>query len=356
MPLSDNFLPSSIICRIVDHAPIGIAAFAFDGNCVFINHTAAEILGISQVELKNSNFFSDYPWKELDPEQIAPQICQQGGKKSFTASITRNETRHVSGSFSLLDNIDPPYLIAIFCDVSDKIVTEQILQSTQAIAVDNLKRALIAERKTSNISEETRRMIGRELHDDLGQHLTGLVLIVENMAYKLQSNSHPEANEALRITKLLQEAVEKTRLLARQVFPLRHHDQSLENRISILLRKIEVSYTVRCNFYYSKITTEDTDIILNVYHITQEAINNSIKHGNANQIQVKLYEKPDSIILEVIDNGSGLHQNDETTTKGLGMHIMRHRCIMLGGSLEYSSEPNGGTKVVATLPLSSTPI
>ncbi|MGZ5049565.1 MAG: ATP-binding protein [Methylobacter sp.] len=339
---------SSLNDVIVNHAPIGILVFNTEGACIFGNQAAAKIFNTTLNKLKKQNIHRSSWWQNSGLSAAALEVLQSGQGHNFSVPVDTQHSIYIAGTLSRLDKTASPHLLIIFSDISEKMATEQALNITQGIAVDNLKRALIAERKMSYIVEETQRMIGQELHDDLGQHLTGLAYIAENLTHMLQCKQLPEAEEAARITQLIQESHEKTRLLARQLYPQQSNENDLETRLANLLRRIETTFSINCELRYSKIQINNPEVAINMYRIAQEAINNAIKHSNASQIRVSLYSTPDGIVLEVVDNGSGLGDR-KMPANGLGMHIMRRRSSMFGGTLHLEEEPGGGTKLTVTL-------
>jgi signal transduction histidine kinase len=95
------------------------------------------------------------------------------------------------------------------------------------------------------------------------------------------------------------------------------------------------------------------DIAINLYRITQEALNNAIRHGHAKNIRIGLQRTPSRARLEISDDGSGLPPHETGPQGGgLGMHTMRHRAALIGASLQIGAADGGGTRLVIDLPLS----
>lgn len=339
---------TSLSDAIVEHAPTGIWLFDTDGHCVFANSAAANILGMSRKQLQAQNFRKIAWWQVRGLTLVADDILAMGGEHRFVVTLESKTKIYINGTLSRLDTQEGIYLMVIFSDISDKIPVEQALVATQEIAVKNLKRALIAERKMTYIVEETQRMIGQELHDDLGQHLTGLAFIAENLTHNLHCKNQMEATDAARITLLIQEALEKTRLFARQLYPQQSNEGDLENRLATFLRQVESTFGVDCELNYSRLHISNPEVAVNMFRIAQEAINNAIKHSRASKIKVSLHSTPELIELEVSDNGVGI-EKQLNRDQGLGMNIMRRRSSMFGGTLKVESAPSGGTRVIVSL-------
>jgi signal transduction histidine kinase len=341
----------SILCEtIVEHAPLGILAFKAEGPCIFANRMAENIFGVSSRQFKRHNFRNSITWKRSGNIPLALEVLKSGGKHKFTATVGKRKM-HIVGTLSSFDFFQAPHLLAIFSDMSDKIETERALLVAREVSVENLKRALLAEKKIADVGEDTRRQIGQELHDDLGQHLTGLAFIVENLSHNLHLKQLPESREAARITVLINEAIEKTRLLARQLYPLLSAEENLETRLAILLQHIESTFGISCRLDCTPGLIHDPEVAANLYRIVQESVHNAVKHSGGNKISVRLYAKPDAIIMEVADNGLGMGEKRLSSAyNGLGIQIMQSRAALLGATLAFHALPSGGVKLLVTLP------
>jgi signal transduction histidine kinase len=275
---------------------------------------------------------------------------QTGAKQKFTVTVGKRKITIV-GNLSRIHLLETPYLLAIFSDVSEKLETERALLVAREVSVENLKRALLAEKKNAGIGEETRRQIGQELHDDLGQHLTGLAFMVENLAHDLQLKQLPESLEASRIKVLINEAIQKTRLLASQLYPLLSAKENLETRLTMLLQHIEATFGIACHLDCPSGLINDPEVAANLYRIAQESVHNAVKHSGCNKVSLRLYAKPNAILMEVADNGQGMDEKRLSSAyNGLGIQIMHNRAALLGATLTFHALPGGGVKLLVTLP------
>lgn len=215
-----------------------------------------------------------------------------------------------------------------------------------------LTRANLAERKIINISEETQQQIGRELHDDLGQQLTGIAFMAEVLRQHLRSQQHPDAENAAKITDLINEAIAKTHKLAHGLYPVEMKESELRAMLMRLAGNTESIYGIPCEFM-----CEGEPIALapltntNLYRIAQEAVHNAVKHGAATKITIRLITAAESMTLEVADNGHGIGNQAELEGKrGLGMHTMQYRASTINATLNIAGLAGGGTQVSVSLP------
>ena len=138
------------------------------------------------------------------------------------------------------------------------------------------------EKAILDISAREQRRIGQDLHDGLGQHLTGIAFMAKVHEARLAERNSPETEDAAKIVRLVNEAIHKTRELARGLHPVVSDAQGLCLRCSSGPRKCEDLFGISCSFLCEKpVLIHDDSVAEHLYHIAQEAVNNAIKHGEA---------------------------------------------------------------------------
>jgi signal transduction histidine kinase len=221
-----------------------------------------------------------------------------------------------------------------------------------ANAAETAQRAnLDLEQQILEISDDERRRIGHDLHDGLGQQLTGIALLSKVLQQRLSTGSAREAQTAEQIATLVNQSIAWTRDLARGLSPVALDSGGLSAAMEEATHASARILQVSCSF-----TREgperptDPHHSVHLYRIIQEAMSNSVKHGKARNVEVRLRFEPDSIVLTVIDDGCGI-STKTLARPGLGLQIMRYRAKMIGASIriERASE-EGGTIVHCTLP------
>lgn len=204
------------------------------------------------------------------------------------------------------------------------------------------------------ISDFERQRIGQDLHDGLGQMLTGISLITQHLARKLDQQSNALANEANEIVSHLQEADRFARALSRTLVPIPVDEKGLKRTFQTLCSQIGRLYDVTCNFLADESAFTHVERIpraaTNIYRIIQEATTNAVRHGGASKITISLRENSQGIQLTIRDNGKGF-SGDEDQSNGLGIQSMRYRAHVLGGKLRIDRlEAQGGVSIVVTIP------
>jgi two-component system, LuxR family, sensor kinase FixL len=206
------------------------------------------------------------------------------------------------------------------------------------------------ERKIIETGQEERRKIGRDLHDGLGQMLTGIRMLTENLARKLHANGLPAADEVDEIAGMIREADEFARTLARGLVQVDLENKGLSVALQNLCQRIEKMTKVQCIYYdQENAEVQDHTMAIHLFRIAQEAISNAVKHGKANQIRVRLSNNEFHTSLTVIDDGTGF-SNGSGHSSGSGIEIMKHRAGIMGGVLEIGRTLDHLTQVRCIVP------
>jgi PAS domain S-box-containing protein len=250
-----------------------------------------------------------------------------------TAWVTRHgEQRLIAWTSTLLPGSgeNSSYIIATGIDITER---------------KRLEKAIL------DISGREQRRIGQDLHDGLGQHLTGIAFMAKVHEARLAENSDPQAEDAAKIVRLVNEAIHKTRELARGLLPVVSDAQGLMSALQGWAGEVEDLFGISCRFQCdAPVLIHDDSVATHLYHIAQEAVTNAIKHGKAQKILVQLTAVEDRGRLVIKDDGSGIRE-DVANSQGMGMHIMRYRSGMIGGALEIRRGAAGGTIVTCTFPM-----
>jgi PAS domain S-box-containing protein len=206
------------------------------------------------------------------------------------------------------------------------------------------------EKEILTISEREKRSFGQELHDSVGQQLTGVAFMTRALAQDIAEKMPQEAASADEIARYVNKALEKTRSLARGLHPVDLTAGSLASALQDLAAGMEQLFDVRCICRFdSDIRINDNSVAVHVYRIVQEAVTNAVKHGKAENIFIRLAAFGDKSVLTVQNDGEDFPEV-MTRSTGMGLQIMGHRVEMIDGSLDIRRGDNGGTIVTCVLP------
>ena len=195
------------------------------------------------------------------------------------------------------------------------------------------------------VAGRERRDIGRDLHDGLGQELTGVALMLRGLAGRVQERC-PDAVESIHeIANVVSRSIENARSLARGLLPVRDTGalapalQELAARSRALYGlEVEVNLEVAPDVHFGE--TEANHI----YRIAQEALTNAARHGRASRIEIALSASHQAFLLIVSDDGEGMAP-PETPYSGMGLNIMKYRAGMIGAKFEIVPRKPRGTLV-----------
>ena len=201
------------------------------------------------------------------------------------------------------------------------------------------------------ISATEQRRIAQDLHDGLGQHLTGIAFMSKVLEEKLADKSLPEAAEAAKIVKMVNQAIENTRQLARGLHPVAAEPLGLMSALRNWANEVEELFHIRCTFRCSQpLPIRDPNLATHLYRIAQEAVHNAIRHGKSRNIEVGLCRKNETGTLTIRDDGDGF-QKQESAQPGVGLSIMNYRADMVGGSLKVQPNEDRGVTVTCMFPI-----
>jgi len=205
------------------------------------------------------------------------------------------------------------------------------------------------EREILEISNREQRRIGHDLHDGVCQQLAAIAYRMDILGDQLQEKGVAESSEAERIGRLVQEAMQQTRGVARGLFPVRLDECGLVSALAEFAENISHLFRLQCQFQGEELLGPlDKTVSLHLYYIAQEAVSNAIKHGQASLVTVDLTRTGERLLLTIQDNGRGFHAPARGAS-GMGIRIMRYRARMIGAALELKSQPAEGTKITCAL-------
>ncbi|MDD2706488.1 MAG: PAS domain S-box protein [Verrucomicrobiae bacterium] len=205
------------------------------------------------------------------------------------------------------------------------------------------------------ISEREQKRIGQDIHDSLLQNLVGIAFMSEVLGRKMGAKQLPEAAEITRITGLVNQALTEARGIARGLCPVELEENGLMSALQELSVATANLYGITCRFFCEEpLLIRDNAKAIHLYRIAQEAINNAIKHGQASRIDIFLEIQEKRVSLRISDNGRGIPAQP-LRGQGMGLRSMSYRAKMIGGTLDASLLPGGGTKVECLFPHDNTP-
>jgi len=205
------------------------------------------------------------------------------------------------------------------------------------------------ERQILEISSREQRRIGQDLHDALGQDLTGLAFLLSSLEKKLAGKKLAEADDAARLVRLVNKAIGQVKSLARGLAPVDLGADGLREALYQLAAHTRSVFGIDCNLEYDDaVQIEDRTVAGNIHRIAQEAVSNAVRHSGASEIRLSLRSTAGRISLEVTDDGIGIPA-DARDGVGMGLRSMTYRAGVIGARLTVRARMNGGTTVLCTI-------
>jgi len=328
----------NVVSAILDTVGALVIVTSPEGRIVRFNRACEQATGYSYAEVLGRNIWELFliPEEFLRIKTMFEQLRREQPVVDVeTCLLARDGARRlISWSSTVLQATGdmPAYLIATGIDITEK------------------KRL---ENSVLEVSAREQRRIGQDLHDGLGQHLTGVAFLCKVQEQKLAAKGLREAADAAKIVKLVNEAIYKTRELSRGLHPVLAEPNGLVMALQQLAGELEDVYHVRCHFQaVGPVQMPNENLATHVFRIGQEAANNAIKHGKPSVVRIVLSAISGVGSLEISDDGRGLPLSLKGQS-GMGLHIMNYRASMIGGSLDVQRLPGGGTRVTCIFPLDS---
>jgi two-component system sensor histidine kinase UhpB len=225
---------------------------------------------------------------------------------------------------------DVAALAQTFNDMLDRLESERR---------DSARRALM-------VQEEERQRIARELHDEVGQTLTGVMLQVEGLAGVIPEDRLEQLDE---LRETARQGTEDVRRIARRLRPEALEDLGLGSALAALVGRIGEQAHIHIGRHIDSHLPLSEEQELVVYRVAQEALTNVARHANANRAHLRLERDKSFAVLTVRDDGRGLEPGAHSSSHGL--RGMRERAMLIGAELAIGPAPGRGTEVKLTIPL-----
>ena len=329
----------NFVAGILDTVGALVTVLDQDGRIVRFNRACELTTGFSLEEVRGKQIWEFFMLpEEVDRsrsviEQLSGDLLPMDYQSHWVTHS--GSSRLIAWSNSRLTDDDnlPHYIIATGIDITER---------------EQLERALLS------ISAREQRRIGQDLHDGLGQHLTGIAFMAKVHEEKLANTNFADSADAAKIVRLVNEAIRKTRELARGLLPVMSDRRGLMSALQLWASEVEDVFGISCKFdCENPVLIHDNSIATHLYHIAQEAVNNAMKHGKAQIVTIRLTAGDGYGKLLVIDDGVGINE-DRTGAQGMGLNIMTYRSSMIGGHLEVKRNGSNGTIVSCEFPLKAT--
>ena len=318
-------------------------------NCAgarLIGHSIEEIIGKTDSELltpEEAKWVLGVDRQRMESGKVAAYelaITVEGLTRAFLFTKTpyRNQAGELSG------------IVVVANDITDHQRSAEHLENSRAEL-----RALSA--RLQSIREEERMRIAREIHDELGQVLTGLKIDVVSLAKRMSEDTARVEWDQLKdrtqsIANLINTAILTVRKISTELRPGLLDAVGLTAAIDWQAKEFEKRTGIKCKlkFPHEKIELDQNRSIA-IFRIFQEILTNVTRHSHATEVSVEIEERETELFLEAKDNGRGITASEFSNPKSLGLLGMRERALLLGGEVNIRGVHGKGTTVSVRIPL-----
>jgi two-component system, NarL family, sensor histidine kinase UhpB len=233
----------------------------------------------------------------------------------------------------------------------EKRVQERTADLTAANSelYNQMKERRRLENELLEIAENERRRIGFDLHDDIGQKLMGVSLLLKALETNLRHKGLSQAEEALRILGLLDQVVNRTHDLAHYFSSMETNGDDLVVLLKRMVAGVRNTFAITCRFRATPLPKLSSEETLQLYKIAQESVTNAIKHGKATRLWISIEHENDELVLQIRNDGTLFPDKCQPSNR-LGLRIMDYRARTIGGKLEITAHGDSGTVVTCRIP------
>src|SRR5512138_3308999 len=310
------------VAVINERGVIEITNPAFDR---MFGYRRGELIGYEMATLAGWPFEQPERWQRVGTESIRSQRVEFDGRRADGTFFA------AAGVLSRFEVVGSNHSLVVLQDVSER---------------KQLERAIL-----EAVNREQYR-IGNDLHDGLGQEFTGIALMPRGLAGRVTTEYEPILPEIEGITRLVSNAIESTRALARGLSPVNLERGGLQDALEGLAMHAAELYGVQilCTHRLAAARPLSAELANHLYRIAQEAVRNAVRHGRARTIRLHLNVARAKVRLTVTDDGTGMPAQAEEAP-GMGLKIMRYRARMLGGEVRFERSTPNGTRIVCECPI-----
>ncbi|MBC8873605.1 MAG: PAS domain S-box protein [Planctomycetes bacterium] len=320
------------LAAIVQSSPAGILVVGLDGTIQDWNEGAERLYGYSAQEAQGQHIAMLLPPEQArDFEWVHQKVTSGQVVQDYETVRLHKDGRRVDVALTVTSVKDKSGTISGLCSITHDIRERKRL-----------------EQQVAEVSDQERQNMGRQLHDSLGQQITAIGMMVASLRQGLDSKSS-QTDVAAKLEASVQAAQQQLRALANGMFPVAVDSQGLVVALENLARETAELHEVDCVFEcLEPVAVEDNFVATQLFLIAREAVHNAIKHSQGSRVVIRLRDH-DRIRLSVRDDGTGISKDVEEAL-GMGVHIMRHRAGLIGGTLQLESAAGGGTLVRCSVP------
>ncbi len=334
---------------LFNHSPMPKWIFDLETYSILeVNEAAVKHYGYSRKQ------FTTMTVKDIHPAEDLERFIQPNIEANSQATFNAEEWRHQKANGDIINVEVSGHPIEYNGRKAMMIISNDITERKRSeTVIANINKELHElSGHLQTIREEERVQIARDIHDELGQQLTGLKLGIEWLNIKMTGKDTQLQQKTKEMIALIKGTIQSVRRISSNLRPSMLDDLGLVAALEWQSQEVEKRFGIMINFI-SEIP--DTDLRIEVstalFRIYQEALTNAVRHSGAHEINSRLQIVDNTIILEIRDNGRGIDAEKRATTKSFGLLGIKERTFALGGTFDLQSEHGNGTFIRIVVPI-----
>ncbi len=318
---------------LITHTSAYIAALNPSGEFIHLNPAFLAGLGYSAGQLIGRT-----PWQSGLMDKAETQRSKRRFQQLLTHGSNPVVEMRLKGATGEWHEIE---LLSVATRRPDGNIDRIIITGIDVTERNRLQREIL------NLVEGEQARLGHDLHDGVGQTMTGIISLLNALENDLTG---PARDDATRIRELLQESVAEVRRLSHGLSPTSVKYRGLRGGLELLAETVRLNYRTPCTCEIDRtIEISNTEVETHLFRICQEAINNALRHGKPSHLFISLTQKGGDIILQVQDDGKGLEKSGKKAPTGIGLRVMEYRANLIGANLQAGPTQEGGFQVTCQL-------
>lgn len=292
-------------------------------------------------------------------EKLRDNMCRIKEVEVYAETFLSSEPEEDVKVFSPRNN-DLTFKIEMENIESTKLKYEEenkLLTEKRNVLSDRIERIeQVLENETDNltvlsIQEEDRKRIARDLHDTSLQNLTHLIHQIELSGLYIDKDPLRAKIELSIVNKRLKEIIDEIRNTIYDLRPMTFDDLGLKAAFESLIESFNEERKYEVELDLEDVSCETNIILVTIYRIVQECLNNIVKHADATKISLKCKKKNNVCCITISDNGNGFNKDNYDREKHFGILYIKERVKLLGGKIKLDSAPEHGTVITIYIPL-----